>query len=186
MLGLSHALLTGVERLANVRRCGCRPCPDIAEVLLCQVEPLLKSQVPCYREHRIAGPVVVAVEPGQVRDGGPSEFLLASVSAVAVLPSLEGMVVDVDPHEAAVGRIRDVRGDLLRHHGALVDQLLFSEVQGLHPVRLQPEDGFKRRRRDDRYVVRVIGTRERRHEAAATVDDPGVNAVSSPGCPLEH
>ena len=60
---------------------------------------------------------------------------------MGVLPPVERRAGDVGPEEEPVGLVLDVDADLLLDDLLLVAEILLGEVEHLHPVGLEPEDG---------------------------------------------
>jgi len=79
------------------------------------------------------------MEGRDVLDGGAFEILEAAVAVVVVFPLLEGLLVDVEPHEAAIGLVLHVDADLFLHHVLLVLQGALVEVERGHAVGFKPQ-----------------------------------------------
>ena len=153
---MGDALFLRVQRLAEVRGLGRRALVDLAEILFGQGEAFFGRHVAGQRQHRIVRAVVVAMEGAHIVEAGVLQIDEAAVAVVVVLPLLEGLLRDVDPHEAAIGLVLHVDADFFLDHVLLVLQRLGVEVERLHAIGFQPQDRFQCRHRGNLDVVGVI------------------------------
>ena len=147
-------------RLGDVRPGRDWPLGKRPEVLLSLIENLRRRDVPGHGQDRVVGRVVMLVETLDVLDGGRVKVFEVSVEIVRVGEPVEGLLGKIEPKEAPVRPIQNVDAHLLLNHLALVLQIGGREVQGFHPVGLEPQDRIERggRRRLDilgKVVARV-------------------------------
>ena len=138
------------------------------------------------RQHGVVRAVVVAVEGAHVVEAGAFEVLEAAVAVVVVFPLLEGVLADVDPHEAAVGLVLHVDADLFLDHVLLVLQRLGVEVERLHAVGFEPQHRLERRDRRGLDVVGEVGAGRAVVAAAAAGDHLVEHALRRVRRALEH
>src|SRR3546814_11990151 len=100
---------------------------NAAEVFLGQSERLLRRHVAGDAQHRVVGPVVVAMERGNVLQAGGPQVLEPAVAVMVVLPLVADQLPAIDPPQApswpGSDRRRVVREGVMRFGVRLATQI---------------------------------------------------------------
>ena len=183
---LRRSLFPVLRRLADVGRRRQRARLNAAKMLFGELHHLVRLRVADDDEHGVVRRVVRIEEILHVVERRRLDLLQIAVEVVGVIPVRVGLLVEIEPLEAAVRLVQHVDADFLAHDVLLVLQVLGRDFERPHAVGFEPHGGLERVRGHDLEIIRVIEARRPVQDAAVLVDDTDVLEFAHVLGSLEH
>ena len=107
-------------------------------------EDFVGLNVANHGEDGVVGSVILLVKRLDVGNFGCVKIFELAVKIVRVGIGVESLARKIDGEKESVGTVENVDPDFLFHDIALVFEILGGEIEGLHAIGLDPENGIER------------------------------------------